>query len=222
MRDETRSLAKIRCYGLLAAALLALSVAPAQALPVDLSLPVVAPTPSLLVPGSSIFVEVAVSGLTSGAAPSLTAVDLTIGFDDAALDFVSLSFISFGGVQSTNLSGQPCTLANLDASCDVLLDSSASPGAVTLAVASLVTPADVNANQPASGSIATIEFLAQAPGATSLAFTQIALSGTTSGTSQGTLAASASSTLLNVVPEPAPAWLLALSLVALGRGRRTH
>lgn len=214
----------VSCQGLrrlgLAAALV-VAASPAAALPVVLDLVVVAPTPALLEPGSSLFVDIAVSGLVAGDAPSLTAFELDLGFDDTAIDFVALQFLPFGsGVSLVNGSGQPCTLANLDGVCDVLLDSLASVGNVNLAAASLVAPADVNAAQPASGVLASLEFLVQAPGTTTLAFTQIALSGTISGTSQGTLAASASPLGLSVVPEPATLMLLSSVALALRRSAR--
>ena len=121
---------------LLGALVLALGAAPAGAVTVALDLDVVPPTPAAPQPGNSIFIEISVSGLTAGSAPSLMSAEVEITFDDGALDWVAPTGTAtpfdayFGGVSLHNGSGDPCFLANLDATCDVILDWSSSAGVV--------------------------------------------------------------------------------------------
>ena len=206
----------------LAVAALLVGATGARALPLDVTLTVVPPTPGTLVPGSSLFVEVAVSGLTAGDAPSLMSIDLDIGFDDGQLDWVETVFIPFPvGTETTNAMGDPCTSENLDGNCDVVLSSELlGPGVLDLAAASLVAPEDVNASQPAAGAIATIEFLVQTAGGSVLDFDEVLASGTTSGTTQDSFATTSSGTSISVAPEPGTALLLGLGLLGVAGGRR--
>jgi hypothetical protein len=172
--------------------------------------------------GESITLELTVSGL--GAAPnatSLTAFEVRIAYNEALLDFVSVSFAPFLGIALVNANQQPCTLANLDEVCDVLLESASSSGLVKLGESSLWAPGVVNANQPASGVLATLTFAAQAAGSVTLSFPQISLTGTLSGVQEGTLPVSATSLALTIqavpVPEPGTLALVALGCAVLAR-----
>jgi hypothetical protein len=207
------------------AALAALAAAaPAAAIPITLA--TVPPTPATLVPGSSVFVEISVSGLAPPPdAPSLTSFELDLAFSDAVVDFVDLTFGVFLGATT-------CTPSTFTPSCDAFAEFShaAGSGVVELGEATLLDPALVNANQPAAGVLATLEFLAVAEGTTTLSFTQLGLGGTISGTQEGSLSGTGGTLFLEVVaPEPGAVGPLLLGLGALGalrfprgvRGRKT-
>lgn len=178
---------------------------------VTISLAEVAPTPSPILPESSIFVELQFSGLVEGDAPSLTSFEIDVAFDDALLDFVDLAW--------DPLLGQTCTLETFDSSCDTLAEFSSSTGLVELGASSLLDPATINANQPASGVLATIQLQAAAVGTSALTLPQVVLGGTITGTQEGTLSATASGLTLVVTPEPGTLGLLLLGLAALRSSR---
>ena len=90
---------------------------------------------------------------------------------------------------------------------------------VEFAGASLVSPATVNANQPATGLLATLEFTAGNFGSTTPTLTQHVLLVT--GETLGSLLFTESGTTLNVVPEPATGALVAFGLAALALRRRS-
>lgn len=209
------------------AAGIAAFVAAGPARAVTIALVNATPGPPITV-GESITLQLTVSGL--GAEPnatSLTAFEAKIAYNEALLDFVSVSFAPFLGIDLLNASLLPCTLPNLDGVCDVLLDSASSSGLVTLGEASLWAPGIVNTYQPASGLLATLTFTAQAAGSVNLSFPLLSLTGTLIGEQEGTLPVSATSLALTIeaVPEPGTLALVALGCAVLARqapARRTR
>ena len=184
----------------------------AQAL--TISLLTVSPTPPTVYPGNAVFVEVQVSGLAgeltpTNTVPAMTGFDLELSFDATRLDFVGLTF-------NTPLGMDTCTPTTWTAECDAYAEFTTSTGLVSFAATSLYDLATTIANQPASGTLATIQFLATGPGTASFSFTGVDLSGTKNGITEVPLSATTSG--LNVVvavPEPGTACLILLGLFAL-------
>jgi hypothetical protein len=189
----------LRLGRLLAAALTGLALAgPASALEIALL-----PTSS---PGPSATLDVVVSGLGSGAAPSIGAFDLEIVFDSSAL---SVSSVTFGSEL-----GDPAT--------EAFAESIVSPGSVSLAEVSLLPSGDLDALQSSSVVLATLEVDLLGAGATAVSFGSVllgdafgsrltpeAVSGATVGDAGG------------VVPEPSAALVFAAGLaLAAARLRR--
>lgn len=184
----------------------------AQAL--TLSLVTVPPTPGTVFVTNAVFVEARASGLVAPGAPSITAFELDLSFDDTRLDFVGLTFNALGMTT--------CTLATYTPACDALVDFSASTGLVTFAATSLLDPAFINANQPAAGALATLQFLATGAGTASFSYTGVDVSGTITGVTEGPLSATTSGLdVLIVIPEPGTASLILLGLLALRRAPRS-
>jgi hypothetical protein len=189
-------------------ALFTFAAAPA-AQAITLSLAAVAPTPGTVFVGNSIFMEVRVSGLTSPGAPSISAFDLDLSFDATRVGFVGLTFNTLGMTT--------CTPATWTAACDAYVNLLTSAGLVTFAATSLLDPATINASQPASGALATLEFLATGAGTAAFSFAGVSLAGTITGTTEGTLLATTSGLSVPIaVPEPGTACLILLGLSALG------
>lgn len=219
--------AGLRRLGTALAAGLGAMLAAAAAQAVSLSLVAVPPTPDPIQSGDTVLVEIRIAGLGDGTDPSLTAFSLDITFTESVLDFVAFTYGPMLGTNTTNSVGAPCTLANLDATCDVLLKNPATvatPGKVSPEATSLFAPGDLDANQPAAGVLGTIEFLVHATANAALAFQDADLAGTLGGGSEGPLAATRSGLLLQAppppVPEPGPGALLALAGAGLAWRRR--
>jgi hypothetical protein len=106
----------------------------------------IALSPATLAPasGSTFSLDVVVSGLGAGVAPSLGAFDLNVAYDPAKLTF---SGASFGPLLGTPPS---------EAITDVLPGA----GSVNLAEVSLLSPAALDGLQPASFTVATLQFVA--------------------------------------------------------------
>jgi hypothetical protein len=182
---------------------------------VTISLVQVSPAPPL-VPGDTLTVDVTVSGLAANPNPTSH-----VAYDEAQLDFVSATFHPFLGVDLVNASSLPCTLANLDSVCDVLLDQTSSSGLVELGETSLWDTSVVDANQPASGVLATLVFEVQAPASSALSLTQLALWGSLVGGGEGALPATGVGLeVITVVPEPGTGALVLFGLLGLARRRR--
>ncbi len=146
-------------------------------------------------------VDLVIGGLTAGGPSSLGTFDLDIGFDDTVLTFQGATFGGFlgtPGVQTTNGSG--LLAADLVDAFEV----------------SLLTPAGLDALQPASFTLATLFFWGAAPGTSPLTLTQ-ALVGDAFGTQ---LLVTPSNASITIVPEPATIFLMGLGLVVLGVRRR--
>jgi hypothetical protein len=97
------------------------------------------PSPQDVVVGSTLSVELVISELGSGAAPSLSTFDLGIAFDDSILSFLGFTF------------GDPIVGDQLDLSgLGSVTDVGPSAGIVNLFELSLDSPADLNALQTGS------------------------------------------------------------------------
>jgi hypothetical protein len=137
---------------LLLSALLLLAGAPGAAHAVSLAWVATTGNPASLTPGETLVVDLRISGLSAGAAPTLGAWDLTATFDPARLTFVGLGFgtaLSAPGFPSLQL---PVV---------------SSPGQVQAAEAVTSCPA-VEAIQPASFTVYTLTFTAGSAGSTQL------------------------------------------------------
>ncbi len=155
--------------------------------------------------GSPLDIDIVIGGLGLGAPPTLAAFDLDVTFLPSVLSYVSTSFgfdLGIPGLDALTSSG--------------LLGG---PVRVDLAEASLLPNAVLDANQPDTFVLATLHFLALAPGTSPLAITQALLANTAGGPA---IPATLSGASVDVVPvpEPAAAAFIALGLALLGMRRR--
>ena len=133
---------------MLGAALLLLSTGPAAAITLRVD-----PAAQDATIGSTVNVGVIISGLGSGAAPSLSTFDLVATFDDSILSFVGFAF------------GDPVLGDQLDLSgLGSLTGVSGGVGTVNLFELSLDSAADLNALQPGSFTLGTLAFSAVSTG----------------------------------------------------------
>ena len=186
--------------GLLCAAIAA--AGPARAV----SLSLLPASPSVYA-GTPLAIDIVIGDLGAGVAPTLSAFDLDVSFDASVLSF---DWVEFG----FDL-GIPVTEALISSG---LL---AGPTRVDLAETSLLSNATLDANQPVTFVLATLLFLALAPGTSPLAITQAVLANTAGGGSIAATLSGASVTVL-AVPEPISIGLVGLGLCALAaqRGRQ--
>ena len=188
---------KTTIFSILAAAL-ALGAATAEA--ITLSLNPSSTNPSV---GSTLMVDVDISGLGSGTAPSLGAYDLDIGFDTGVL----------------SLLGAPVFGNQLDLGFGSLTDFIPGSGTINLSEVSLAfDPADLDDNQADSFTLATLSFDVIGPGTSLLTLGIIDL-GDANGDPLTASIQNASITTPstppgpgNGIPEPATLWLLAFGL----------
>jgi hypothetical protein len=146
---------------------------------------------------------VVVSGLGNGAPPSLGSYDLDVSFDASRLTYASTDFGSLLGGPADSIQG-----------------ALGGAGLVDLAEISLLLPAELDALQPDSFSIATLHFSVSAPGASTVSITQ-ALAGDGFGrplsiTSLGSARVSGSA----AVPEPSALLVFALGAAIVYRSTR--
>lgn len=160
------------------------------------------PTNQTALPGDNISLDLIISGLNTGGAPSLGDFDLNIAFDTTKLSFTSYSLGSFLGVLSSEAD---------DFSSGVL------GGLINLAEVSYLSPTDLNSLQGSSFTLATLLFHVDALGngaSTNVSFSQINALGDGFGNPLGIDAAN-NATISNNVPEPSSALLILLGLSGL-------
>ena len=126
---------------------------PALAISVDL-----VPSSVTVMAGDSLSVGVVISGLVAGGPPSVGAFDLTVSFNPAILSPTGVAFGLF--LRNPGL-------------LQALTGFNFLSGLVEFAEVSLLSPAALDALQPASFTLATLSFTALASGTTTLAFSQI-------------------------------------------------
>lgn len=163
------------------------------------------PAAQAVATSGAVDVDIVISDLGSGAAPTLAAFDLDVSFDPAVLSFLSLDF------------GVDLGVPGLDALTSAGL--LAGPVRVDLAATSLLASATLDAQQPTSFVLATLHFIALAPGTSALTITQAILADTAGGPGNNAILASLAGADVTVVPEPGTAALLATG-IALLRVRR--
>jgi len=153
------------------------------------------PSASPITVGSPVSVDLFISGLTAGLAPSLGSYDIKIGFDDTLLSFGSASY-------GTGL--------NLGTPADsfAVTDSSVA-GVVWLSEVSLVPTVTLDSSQPGSFLVATLNFLGIAPGVSPLSFVLAALYDTDAVPLATSTVSSSVTIEAAPVPEASP-WLAAL------------
>lgn len=175
--------------------LLALAPAGSGAITIGLAPAVVTGTVGL-----AFDLDVVVSGLGNGVAPSLGAYDLDITFDPTLLTFDSTSFGGGLGAGSLQFSG-------------------AAAGVVDLAEVSLLSPAQLDALQSDSFVLATLRFTPIAEGTSSLGFSQ-AIAGDGFGAPLQVTTGGARVVAEGVIPEPGALALFALGALAVARATR--
>ena len=188
MRKST-AIAAVALFGWLAAA-------SAEATTIEL-----VPLNSPQLVGGSFDVEIQLSGLGAGAAPSVKSFDLDVTFDPSVVSFLSITF-------ATEL-GDPDTET-------IYGGSLAGVGVVDLFQVSLLAPLVLDGLQGSTVLLATLHFSADVFGTSDLDFSQ-----TLVGDGAGApLAPSPVSSSLEVIPEPSTALLVACGLLAIAGRRR--
>lgn len=117
--------------------------------------------------GDPVDVQIVISGLGDGTAPSLGAFDLDVSFDPAILGFIGVTFgdpVSGDQLDIWGLGGN-----FMDASITV-------PGSLYLREESLDTIGDLNNYQAGTFTLATLSFTTIAPGISTLLLTDSVLS----------------------------------------------
>lgn len=160
------------------------------------------PSSQTALPGDNISLDLIISGLNAGGAPSLGDFDLDIAFDITKLSFTGYSLGSFLGVISSEADD---------------FSSGVSGGLINLAEVSYLLPAELDSLQGSSFTLATLLFHVNVLGngaSTNVSFATINALGDGFGNSLGVDAAN-SATISNNVPEPSSALLILLGLSGL-------
>ncbi|RFC31461.1 MAG: PEP-CTERM protein-sorting domain-containing protein [Candidatus Nitrotoga sp. MKT] len=161
------------------------------------------PTSQTALPGDNISLDLIISGLNAGGAPSLGDFDLDIAFDTTKLSFTSYSLGSFLGVISSAEAGD--------------FSSGVSGGLINLAEVSYLTPTDLDSLQSSAFTLATLLFHVDVLGSgtsTNVSFSQINALGDGFGNPL-VIDAANSAVISNNVPEPSSALLILLGLSGL-------
>ena len=162
-----------------------------------------APATQEVLVGASFGIDVVVSGLGDGAAPSLGSYDIDLSFDPALLAFGNVSFGAF-------LGGPDLSLVSV---------VSAS-GLVDFAEVSLVPPDLIDTLQPGSFSLATVTFTAIAAGVSAVDFGAV-LAGDSVGRRLPIGTLSPAQVVVSPVPEPAAVAVFAIGVAIVAwRERR--
>lgn len=162
-----------------------------QALAVSLSLD---PAFQTITPGASAFLNLNVSGLTAGGPDSLGAFSLNIDYNPSVLGFGSVSF--------GTLLGDPSLFE-----ADAFFDASVS-GFLHLDEVSFLFDFELDALQPASFTLATLEFIGAGLGDSPLTLSNVVLSDAFGAAFDSPTIQNAE-VQVNPVPEPATLLLLA-------------
>ncbi len=158
--------------------------------------------------GSSLGVDLTISGLGNFAPDSLGAFDVDVLFDNSILGFT-------GAIYGDPVLGDQLDLFSLGSFTGTTHTPGA--GAVNLFQLSFDTVSDLDTMQADSFTLATLTFDALAIGSSSLNFGSITLSDAIG----GALTANTAPGQVNVVPIPAAIWLFGTALLALvGLSRR--
>ena len=163
------------------------------------------PSPVATSVGGSFSLDLVVAGLGDGIAPSLGAYDLDVLFDTSLM---SLDSVSFGDL--------------LGGAADALQDAFANGvGSWNVSELSLLSPSELDALQPASFVLATLDFTAVAEGTGSVALGN-AIAGDGFGSPLELQLGAARVEIGGgaVVPEPGAALLFGLGALAVARARR--
>lgn len=164
-------------------------------------------------PGDMAMLELNISGLGDGAAPSLGAFDLTIDFDTNFLEFhlPSLVFSDFLGAPDTDL--RPGFTTTFESDTFAALSA---PGQINLGEVSLLPVAELQALQPSAFTLASFSFIGLNPGDTSIFLDPVVLSD-----ENGLVLAELNlSAEVNLVPEPATILLLAIGFGGIALFRK--
>jgi len=193
----------MKAFGRLCTLALALALAPRPASAVSIALAPASLTPS----GTSFTVDLIISGLGAGSAPSLGAFDVGIAFDPSFLGFS-------GATYGSQLGAVPA---------DAITGTTSAAGLVRLAEISLLTPVELDTLQPAAFALATLSFDVL-PGPISsgtLSFDGPILSDALGGSLAIESASGASVRIVPAVPEPSGFLVFATgAAIASRRARR--
>jgi len=175
-----------------------LMLSPSYALQLELK-----PSTQTVYVGDSVYVDLAISGLVSGSAPSLSTFQIKIGYDFSILDFASATF------------GDPTFGDQLDFSGFAFKYAIENPsGLVDLYEVSLDLPSDLDTDQLGSFTLATLHFETIALGLSTLTIFPIDLGDTSTPISSLDVDEVRGATI-NVVPEPTTSALLGIGLLGL-------
>lgn len=198
---------KLLFCGLFLGAFLALAGSSAQAISIGFE-----PLTSDVDLGSLFMVELRISGLDDGAAPSLSTFDVDIAFDSAIIGLSGIDMVTFGDP----LLGDQLDLSGFGSLTGVAISS----GSVNLFELSFDLPEDLDFFQADSFTLASITFSALGVGSTALDLSINVLGDslgdllTADTISNGTVRVTSS------VPEPSSMFLLGSGLVAFVGTRR--
>jgi Cohesin domain len=186
------------------AALACLGVGLAGALRADAATITLSPATSAPSVGSTFSLDVVVSGLETASASSLGAFDLNVAYDPSKLTF---SGATFGPLLGT-LPGE--------AFADVL----PSAGSINLAEVSLLSPAALDGLQPASFTVATLQFVATSATPSTVSVSSGLLSDAFARPIGIDSLGSATVSPTSAVPEPGAFLLYGAGLLVVARSRR--